>query len=354
VEVRARPPMSHRVRNVLRVRCYSRFAMSEPPAPPPPEEPTIFEKARSSPITFGLAAINVAVMIWASQKGRDTTDQGTLLQFGANEPLHVWAGEYWRLATSMFLHVGWIHLLWNTYASIGWCTAIERALGKKRFLLLYLLSGIGASCVSIVGSMIFGPKISAGASGAMFGIIGATLAIRRRQLPSFSAFFADRGIRSVLVQIAIWTAIGMTALNMDNSAHFGGLVTGFAITWIFTLKARRNAWLAFGVAYAALFVIAARPWWTPSGDDAARLSGFAQAYFTGKAADRDGNLHAWPLDPAEGERLLSKGCAKRVATACRDLAKHIDATGGPEGAERSKELHRRACELEPPLCLQLN
>jgi rhomboid protease GluP len=82
----------------------------------------------------------------------------------------------------MFLHVGWIHLLWNTYASIGWCTAIERAMGKRRFLFLYLASGVGAGCVSLVGSMIFGPKVSAGASGAMFGIIGATLAIRRQRL----------------------------------------------------------------------------------------------------------------------------------------------------------------------------
>ncbi len=344
--------------------------MSSEPEPEPPkvrvadeeptkarvgeEELTIFQKARAAPITFGLAAINVAVMIWASRDGRDTTSLGTLLQFGADEPLHVWTGEYWRLVTSMFMHVGWIHLLWNTYASIGWCTSIERVLGKRRFLVLYLLSGIGASCVSILGSMIFGPKVSAGASGAMFGIIGATFALRGRQLPSVKAFFADRAVRSVLVQIAIWTAIGLTALHMDNSAHLGGLVTGFLFTWVLTSPpaARRNLYLAFAAAFGGIFLVAIRPWWTPADKDANDLVAYANAYLYGSVSTPDG-ARTWPHDVARGEHFLDKGCKHGVASACEALAEHIERMGAPDAAERSKALKRRAGELDPGLDQQI-
>lgn len=301
-------------------------------------EPGFFQRAKMAPITFGLAAINLAVMLWAENVGK-TTDTVTLLQFGAAEPLHVWAGEYWRVATCMFLHIGWIHFAWNTYASVGWCTAIERALGKGRFLFLYLVSGIGAGCLSMATAAIFGPKVSAGASGAMFGIIGATLAIRRRMLPSNAAFFADKGIRSTLIQIGIWTAIGLTALNMDNSAHLGGLITGFAIAWIFTSRVRSKLWPAFAVAMATIGVFAVRPWWAPTGGDANRLTQLANNYFTD-----------WK-NPARGERLAEKGCSRGVASACHVLAEHLERTGGV--SPKVDELRKRGCDLDPGSCDQV-
>lgn len=301
-------------------------------------EPGFFRRAKMAPITFGLAAINLAVMLWAEKVGK-TTDTVTLLQFGAAEPLHVWAGEYWRVATCMFLHIGWIHFAWNTYASVGWCTAIERALGKGRFLFLYLVSGLGAGCLSMATAAIFGPKVSAGASGAMFGIIGATLAIRRRMLPSNAAFFADKGIRSTLIQIGIWTAIGLTALNMDNSAHLGGLITGFAVAWIFTSRVRSKLWPVFAAAMVTVGVFAVRPWWVPTGGDANRLTQLAQNYFTD-----------WK-NPARGERLAEKGCSRGVASACQVLAEHLERTGGV--SPKADELRKRGCDLDPGSCDQV-
>jgi rhomboid protease GluP len=233
--------------------------------PPPREEapprfaataPSLKDMLRSAPLTFVLAAINVAVFLWAERNGNTETIT-TLLQFGAAERVHVWSGEWWRLGTYMFLHIGWIHLLWNTYASIGWCVAVEKAVGSGRFLLVYLVSGVGAGCASVICH----EAVTAGASGAMFGIVGLTLILRRRMLPSWDAFFQDRGVRSTFVNIGIWTVLGLTAIAMDNYAHGGGLVVGALAAWVITgPRASWAAWGAFAAAFALLFAAALRPW----------------------------------------------------------------------------------------------
>jgi hypothetical protein len=190
----------------------------------------------------------------------------------------------------------------------------------------------------------------------MFGIVGATLALRRRQLPSFSAFFRDPPTRSTLVTIAIWTAIGLTALQMDNSAHFGGLVTGFAMTWVLTTRTverARTEWLVFGAVFAALLVIAVRPWWVPRGKDSNWLIAMSDAYFQGETTD-GGSVRRWPHDELRGTKLLTKACSRGVAPACGALADHIDRTGAPDASSRSEPLRRRMCELDPPSCMQLH
>jgi rhomboid protease GluP len=315
-----------------------------PPASSPPassDEPTLLARARAAPVTFGLAAVNAIVFLIAERSG-STTQEGTLLRFGAVEPLHVWVGEYWRVATCMFLHIGWIHIAWNTYASIGWSTAIEGVLGKRRFLFLYLASGIGGGCASVVSGLLFGPRISAGASGAMFGIIGATLVLRLRILGSLGAFVADRGVRATLLNIGIWTAIGLTALHMDNAAHLGGLLVGAAVTGLFTSPTPRNGWLAFGATFAALFLVAAHPWWSPTGPAANDVAIYANSYLTGKNPN-DPKGPAWPIDRARGVRFAEKGCTHGVALACVVLASEVDPT-------RALDLRHRACDLDPSLC----
>jgi membrane associated rhomboid family serine protease len=189
-------------------------------------------------VTFALLAINFAVFAWAEHDG-STNDPETLLRFGAVEPLHVLGGEYWRVFTCMFLHIGLVHILMNSYMAVGWATSLERAMGRWRFLSIYLLSGVGGGCASVVSGLLFGPRISAGASGALFGVLGATLAIRRRGFPSWTAFFAHPGVRSVAFQVGIWTVLGLTVLHLDNAAHLGGLVVGSVAAWLFTSPARQ-------------------------------------------------------------------------------------------------------------------
>lgn len=315
--------------------------------PPAERQPSFVEKLRAAPITFALVAINAAVFLWAETHG-GTTDYATLLRFGAMEPILFWAGEYWRVVTYMFMHQGWMHILMNMYVLIGWGAPLERALGKKRYLLLYALTGLGAGCASVIGGILFGLHPSVGASGALFGIIGAVLALRRRQLPSFAAFFADKAIRSTLLQIGLWTVIGGYALKLDNAAHFGGFAVGFVVCWLYTARSPRYLWLAFGAAFAALFVIAARPTWTPRGEDANDLRSLARAYLTGHNGPKP-----WPKNVARGERLLEKGCKSGVASACLDLAKHIE-TVDPGAASRAAEIRRRGCDLDPGVCDQLD
>jgi membrane associated rhomboid family serine protease len=317
------------------------------------DEPTILEKARAAPVTAIITALNVAVFVWIWRHGGiDKT--GAALEYGSVEALHVWAGEYWRVVSYMFLHGGVMHLVMNMYVLVGWGPPLERALGTKRFVLFYFLTGIAAGCTSVIGAGLFpgthSVNGSVGASGALFGIIGAVLALRRRMLGSFQAFFADKGVRSILVQIGLWTAIGAYALNLDNAAHLGGFVSGFAACWVMSSppEARRNGWLAIGAAVAALFVFAARPWWTPAGRDANDLVAIANAYLVGNVVTPDGG-RAWPRDVARGERFLDKGCKAGVASACEALAEHIERMGAPGAAEKSKALRQRASELDPGL-----
>jgi rhomboid protease GluP len=219
------------------------------------------DRVRNAPVTFAICAVNVAYFLYVEAHG-STTNALDLVRFGALERSHVWAGEYWRFVTPVFLHIGWIHLLWNTYALVGWCAPVERAIGRLRFFLAYLVTGMGASAVSLLCHDVTG----AGASGAAFGIVGLTLALRWRALGSWEAFKADRWVRSTAVTIVLWTVLGFTAVRMDNFAHGGGLLTGGLLGVILvrspSLKppARVAAWAGFGVLFAALLAAAAHRW----------------------------------------------------------------------------------------------
>ncbi len=308
--------------------------MTEQHTEPPP--PSLWSRVKGSPLTFAIAAINVAVFVWAESQG-DTTRVPTLLRFGADERVHVAAGEYWRLATSMFLHIGWVHLAWNTYASVGWCTVVERVLGRLRFLFVYLASGIGGACVSALAHRV----TSAGASGAMFGIVGATLVLRYRQLGSLRAFTRDRFVRSNVANMAIWTAIGLTAIHMDNFAHGGGLVVGTAAALAATSRRGRVAWAAVLAGTSALVVLAARPGWIPRDEDA----GAGAAYATGYAL----GLEGFARDPARAERLGELVCRAPATPSCAQAAWALRDSGDAAARRRGEELLLRACSSGYPL-----
>lgn len=278
--------------------------------PGPPREPTFAERVRMAPVTFALAAIDIVVFLVfeAAHSTVYSTDGITLLQVGANQRTHVLGGEAWRMASYMFLHVGWLHLLWNIYASVGFCMAVERVLGRGRFLAVYLVTGVAGGAASIA----FNDVPSAGASGALFGIVGAMLAIRRRQLPSFAAFFRDPATRSTLLNIAIWIAIGSTVLAMDNAAHLGGLVAGFFLTWVLTARTARAFWrVTFAAAFGASLLAVVRPWAPPRGKDLDQLTALSAAYLHG--------LQGFPKNVARGERFADKACHAGSSLACQLL-----------------------------------
>lgn len=245
-----------------------RVRIAEPTGAPPPEkseaepaevaQPTPIDRLRAAPVTAAILAINIAVFAWASTKG-STQSLDVLLDFGAVEPTRVWAGEYWRIATCMWMHIGILHLSMNMYFGAGWCALIEKVLGKWRFVAVYLLAGVAGGAASVIGAMIRGKLVvSAGASGAIFGMIGAVFVLRLARLGSVKALVKDPLFRSTAFQLAILTGVGVY-VGVDNFAHFGGLVFGAASTWLFAKRAGIVQWAIFGVAFVALVVMAVAP-----------------------------------------------------------------------------------------------
>lgn len=186
----------------------------------------------ATPASWAIAATNVVFFLIAQSHG-DTRIPENLIRYGALERGRIWKhGESWRLVSSMFMHVGWIHLFWNTYAMFGWCEHVEQELGTVSFVLAYLMTGIGASAVSVLGHR----AVSAGASGAGFGMIGVALMIRYRALGSTDAFFSDPYALSILRNAGLWILLGIFIIRgMDNWAHGGGfvfgLMGGYALTF---------------------------------------------------------------------------------------------------------------------------
>ena len=186
-------------------------------------------------------------------------------------------GEYWRVATCMFLHIGLVHILMNSYMAIGWatCPRAHRS-ASARFLTIYLLSGRGRRMRERGQRHPLRRRASPpGASGALFGVLGATLRDSPSRLPelggllgeSWRALGRDPGRRSGR-RSASRCSISTTRRTL------GGLVVGSVGAWLFTSTVaapRSRGWMALARRrIAALFVVAARPWWSPTGDSAQR------------------------------------------------------------------------------------
>jgi rhomboid protease GluP len=148
-----------------------------------------------------------------------------LYALGANHPVAVLQqGEWWRLFTSMFLHGGFAHVLLNGWALYQLGALFEMAVGSFRMLVVYVLTGLAGSLASLLWTQ----GLSVGASGAIFGVLGALIAFllrRRERLTPFA--------RSLLSQLVGWAAInvfiGFTVPMIDNAAHLGGCAAGFLL-----------------------------------------------------------------------------------------------------------------------------
>lgn len=191
----------------------------------------------NAPCTILLAAMNVIVFIVLTSRGM-TEDGAFLLEHGAMYVLNVTEqGEYYRLFTSMFLHFGFEHLMNNmvTLVLLGWNLEIE--VGKIKFLLIYILSGLGGNILSAwyeVRTMDY--TISAGASGAIYGIIGALLYIAMRN----RGRIGDISGKGLVFMLVISLYYGFTSSSVDNLAHIGGLAIGFVSGILLYWKCNRK------------------------------------------------------------------------------------------------------------------
>lgn len=173
-------------------------------------------------VLFVLTAICVGVFL-AEERAGGSEVREVLLRFGASRPAHVRDGEWWRFATALFVHIGPRHVLGNMAALLVLGPALVAALGPWRFLFVYLLAGIAGNALSY--QTMPPDVVSAGASGAILGVLGALGGQRLR----FAASARYRGwqvIAALLAYLAV--AVGAEP-GVDTMAHLGGLAAGLAL-----------------------------------------------------------------------------------------------------------------------------
>ncbi|MGB9105081.1 MAG: rhomboid family intramembrane serine protease [Terriglobales bacterium] len=187
-----------------------------------------------------LVGINVLVFLAMVVKGasvtQPTSDQ--LLRWGANFGPLTLTGQWWRLLTAMFVHIGLVHLALNMWCLWQLGLLAEYLYGPKTFLALYMMSGLAASIVSLARNPLV---VSAGASGAIFGIAGALIATLY-----LGKLAAPRGAwRTSLISLVAFAgynlAFGFLARGIDIGAHIGGLVSGLLLGSVLSVDFRQQA-----------------------------------------------------------------------------------------------------------------
>ncbi|HLR23675.1 MAG TPA: rhomboid family intramembrane serine protease [Pseudogracilibacillus sp.] len=181
-------------------------------------------------ITYLMIFLNLIMFTMLELQG-GSMQSDVLIQFGAKYNPAIADGQWWRLVTSMFLHIGLLHLVLNMIALYYIGAIAERIYGSIRFTFIYLLAGIAGS----LSSFAFDTHISAGASGAIFGLFGALLyfgLIHQR-------LFQQTIGKSIALILIINLGLGFFVPQIDMGAHLGGLLGGFLAASIVSLPRRR-------------------------------------------------------------------------------------------------------------------
>jgi len=185
-------------------------------------------QSRHTPVTVGLVAINTLVFLVTVFAGAEwIVPRGNVqVAWGSNFGPFTTDGEWWRLLTSLFIHFGVIHLAFNMWALATFGPLTERLFGSVNYLLIYLIAGVTGSLASIS----WRPDVnSAGASGAIFGILGALLAAHLRNRKTMPSSVLQPLRTSTLVFVGYTLLNGFTTTGIDVAAHLGGLTAGFLI-----------------------------------------------------------------------------------------------------------------------------
>lgn len=175
-------------------------------------------------ITYLLVAINILVFLSMYIFGNGSTDINTLVNFGALYSPLIKAGEYYRLLVSGFIHIGIIHLFVNMYSLLAIGTRLESLIGKWKFLTIYLASLIVGNLMSM---LFIGNNISAGASGALFGLFGALLYFGYHYRVYLGSMMASQVIPILIINFSLPFFLS----GIDIYAHIGGFVAGLLALW---------------------------------------------------------------------------------------------------------------------------
>lgn len=181
--------------------------------------------ASRAPLTLALL-IAIAAVFVVGAATRVQFGDDVLVVLGASQASLVLSGQVWRLGTAMFLHAGLLHLAVNGWALYQLGGLVEILFGSRRLAAIYFSSGLTGSVASVGWGLVSGIDVrSVGASGAIFGLLGALIAflVRHRDRLRPEA-------RSLLMQLLFWAGLniflGFTVPQIDNAAHLGGLFAG--------------------------------------------------------------------------------------------------------------------------------
>lgn len=192
---------------------------------------------KKAPCTIGLLVINIAVFFYLAFQGM-TEDGAFMVAHGAMYvPCVMELGEYYRMVTSMFMHFDLNHLMNNmiTLGALGW--QLELEVGKIKYLIIYFLSGVFGNMLSMLQEIYADEyAVSVGASGAIFGIIGSLLYIALRN----HGRIRNVSGKGILFMIVLTLYHGYTNMGINNMAHIGGLIMGFAMGILLYRKRRKS------------------------------------------------------------------------------------------------------------------
>ena len=182
-------------------------------------------------VTWSLLALNI--FIWFVMEGAGGTENVNVLTvFGVNERIAIWNGEYWRLFSSMFIHIGLLHLAGNCLFLYLCGPLLELSYGHEKFLIIYILSGFLGNILSLLGMKYSVTGISAGASGALFGILGALISFTIMERKVLPQKLYRSLIKNLILIVVLNSLVGLVIPNIDILAHTGGFLSGLILGYI--------------------------------------------------------------------------------------------------------------------------
>lgn len=204
-------------------------------------------KAKVPVATYSLIAINilVGVLLYLYSTKSGTSYTQLLYDFGAKVNARILAGEYFRFITPIFLHANPTHLVINCYSLYVVGISVEKIFGRRKFLFVYMIAGI----LGNVASFMFSPNWGVGASGAIFGLLGALLYFGLEKPALFKRFFGY----NILITIFINLTYGFSTTGIDNFAHIGGLIGGFLAVGIIS-RPEKSRWYFNRCLYLVLTI----------------------------------------------------------------------------------------------------
>ena len=275
-----------------------------------------------------------------------SASNGVLDDFGALVPSLVRAGEWWRLVTCNFLHIGLMHLMFNSVALVSIGPQVEETFGSQKFVFGYVGTGVASG----IASFLFLPAGSAGASGAIFGLIGLMAAYGYRLGGSFG--------RGLMRQMLIWAGVGFIFgffIGANNIAHAGGFIAGGALGLVLAPDAPTTVrgaalWNAVAIACVGLvaisFALAGRVYGSQQDNWHQRevkmrqsTAAFELIPLVENAKDVVGGTFDLQLEPGSDAREAARAIAVELRRLARELEKspHLD--------QRSSEIKKRLVEL---------